>query len=90
MDERTGRIKISPNAYSPAYTLELLRLILTIQIQEEESARQLGIKPRFTILSRRQIVAIDMLRGRYGYHKPFMALLSYLKTNEQDARYPLL
>ena len=29
VDERTGRIKISPNAYSPAYTLGLLRLILT-------------------------------------------------------------
>lgn len=89
VDERTGRIKISPNAYSPAYTLELLRLILTIQIQEEESARQLGIKPRFTVLSMRQIVAIDMLWGRYGYHKPFMALRTYLEIYEQDARYPI-
>jgi hypothetical protein len=28
--------------------LEFLRLIMTVQIQEEESARQLGIKPSFT------------------------------------------
>ena len=70
VDERTGRIKISPNAYSPAYTLGLLRLILTI-------------------LSMRQIVAIDMLWGRYGYHEPLMALRTYLKIYEQDARYPI-
>lgn len=42
MDEKTGKVKIVPNAYAPAYTLELLRLILTIQIREQNARATVG------------------------------------------------
>jgi hypothetical protein len=36
-----------------------------------------------------QIVAIDMLWGRYGYHELLMPLQTYLEVCEGDARYPM-
>ncbi|XLY90535.1 hypothetical protein ACK8QS_22960 (plasmid) [Ectopseudomonas mendocina] len=46
-----------------------------------------GVPPRFTLLSLRQVIAIDMLWGRYGYQKPFTALRIYKAVYEQGKRW---
>lgn len=89
VNEETGTINISPNAYGPQYTLELLRIILTIQIREEIAAGQLGIEPRFTLLDERQLIALDCLWARYGYQNSFMALRTYREIYEGGLRYEL-
>lgn len=89
VDEETGKVKIVPNAYAPAYTLELLRLILTIQIREQNAARRLGIAPRFQLLDERQLIALDLLWGRYQYQRSFMALRTWKEIYEGGARYDL-
>ncbi|MBF3053149.1 phosphoadenosine phosphosulfate reductase family protein [Pseudomonas aeruginosa] len=89
VDESKGTIKILPNAYSPQYTLELLRLILTIQVREEIAASKLGIAPRFEVLNERQIIALDLLWGRYQYQRSFMAVRTWKEVYEQGKRYEI-
>lgn len=87
VNEETGTVSVIPNAYSPAFTKELLQLALTIQIEEERAARRAGIPPRFQLLSLRQVIAIDMLWGRYGYQQPFTAVRTYQAVYEQGRRW---
>lgn len=83
IDEERGTIKIQPNSYSPAFTYELLGIMLTAQRDEERIARRLGIEPRFTLLTLQQIIAIDCLWARYGYQKPFSAVRLYRDIEER-------
>lgn len=87
VDEETGKISITPNAYSPAFTQELLGIALTIQVEEIIAARKAGIKPRFTLLTLKQVMAIDLLWGRYSYQKPWTALRTYLAVYQKGKRY---
>lgn len=89
VNEETGTIKVQPNAYAPTYTLQLLQIILTIQIREEIAAGRLGIAPRFTLLDERQLIALDLLWGRYQYQKSFMALRTWKAIYEGGARYEI-
>lgn len=89
VDEETGKIQIMPNAYSPEFTKELLGIALTIQSDEYAEAERLGIAPRFTLLSIEQIIAIDLLWGRYAYHPPFTAIRTALEVFEQGVRYEI-
>lgn len=89
INEDTGTIKIVPNAYAPDYTLELLRIILTIQIREEKSASRLGIAPRFQLLDEKQLIALDLLWGRYQYQRSFMALRTWKEIYEGGKRYEI-
>lgn len=74
VNEDTGGIKISPNAYSPEYCLDLLRYILTIDVREEEASAELGLpEPRFKCLQMKDILAIDCLWNRYGYQQGLKA-----------------
>lgn len=74
-----GRFVIRPDTYSPAMCLELLRYSLTIDAQEKQAADDLGIAPRFEIVSIEELVAIDALWSLQGWHKPFQACQSALK-----------
>lgn len=87
VDEETGNISISPNAYSPDFTQELLGIALTIQVEEIIAARKEGINPRFKLLTLKQVMAIDLLWGRYSYQKPWTALRTYLAVYQQGKRY---
>lgn len=89
VNEETGTIKIVPNAHGPEYTLDLLRIILTIQIREEIAAGRLGIAPRFTLLDERQLIAIDFISARYGYQNSFVALRTYKDIYERGMRYDI-
>ncbi|WP_323601093.1 phosphoadenosine phosphosulfate reductase family protein [Pseudomonas putida] len=89
LNEVTGSVNICPNAYSPAYCEDLLRIILTIQIREEIAAGRLGIAPRFTLLDERQLIAIDIISARYGYQHTFVALRTYKEIYEGGKRYDI-
>lgn len=87
--DEDGTIDIKPNSYSPDFTLELLRIMLTAQRDEELAAQELGIAPRFTILDEKQILAIDFLWGRYGYQQAFTALRTFIEVYEKGVRYEI-
>lgn len=83
-------VNISPNAYSPEYCELLLRLILTIQVRENRAAARLGIEPRFMILRLSDIIAIELLWSRYGYHKSAKALQIFkdVVVDGNEAEFP--
>jgi len=89
VDPETGTVKILPNAYSPAFTQELLGIVLTIQFDEIEAAERAGIKPRFQLLDLQQLIAIELLWSRYGYQKPFTAMRMFLEVYEQGVRHEI-
>lgn len=89
VDPENGYVNIMPNAYGPQFTLELLGTLLTIQRDEEIEARSLGIKPRFSVLSERQILAIDYMWGRYGYQQAFQAMRTYKAVYEDGVSFKL-
>jgi 3'-phosphoadenosine 5'-phosphosulfate sulfotransferase (PAPS reductase)/FAD synthetase len=72
-----GHIVYGPDAYSPEYVQDLLRYALTIDRNEARAARQLGISPRFQIVSARALVAIDAMWSLQAYTLPFAALAIY-------------
>jgi 3'-phosphoadenosine 5'-phosphosulfate sulfotransferase (PAPS reductase)/FAD synthetase len=84
-----GTVKIAANAYSPQHCLDLLRFALTIQREEELEADRLGIEPRFILLTEKEILAIDLLFGRYGYTPPLTALQTYYDIYHKGMRYPI-
>lgn len=82
-----GYIQLMPNAYSPIYTKELLGIILSIQADEEAAARKLGIEPRFELLTLKQVMAIELAWGRYGYQKAWTAMRVYRSVYEEGKRF---
>lgn len=72
-----GHIAFAPDAYSPAYTQDLLRYALTIDRDEELAAAELGIKPRFQLVSLQALVAIDAVWSLQAYALPFTAMAIY-------------
>ena len=68
-----GTINLAPNAYSPAFCLQLLRIALSIDADERDAAEELGIAPRFQMLTVEDILAIDFLWARHGYMHGMMA-----------------
>ncbi|KZN20473.1 hypothetical protein A1D17_02720 [Pseudomonas fluorescens] len=87
VNAETGNLSIMPNSYSPTFTKELLGILLTMQVEEEIAASRLGIAPRFTVLTLRQVIAIELLWARYSYQKPFTAVRMYRAVYERGARY---
>lgn len=89
VNTETGTIAIMPNSYSPEFTKSLLGMLLTIQVEEYIAASRLGIAPRFEVFSLRQVLATDLLWGRYGYQPPFTAVRMYQEIFEKGKRYPI-
>lgn len=82
-----GWVTVTPNAYSPLYTRELLGIVLSIQADEQIEARRLGIAPRFKLLSLKQIMAIELNWGRYGYQPAWTAMKLYRSIYRQGKRF---
>lgn len=61
-------------AFSAETAEELLRLLLSIDADEGERAREVGEDPAFEVLSDEELVAIDYLWGVNGRHAPHQAL----------------
>ncbi len=84
-----GYMTIAPDVYSPDMLRDLLRYALTIDMEEIESARVAGQRPRFQLISLKMLLAIDAQWSLYGYHPPFEALRVYHDVVECGARYPV-
>jgi 3'-phosphoadenosine 5'-phosphosulfate sulfotransferase (PAPS reductase)/FAD synthetase len=87
VNAQTGNLSIMPNSYSPTFTKELLGILLTMQVEEEIAASRLGIPPRFTVLTLRQVMAIEILWSRYSYQSPWTAVRMYRAVYERGERY---
>jgi len=84
-----GSIKISPNAYSPDFCLDLLRYALTIDAEEMTWAQMTGNNPRFQLMSYSKILMIDVMWNRYGYNKALMASKTYNEIFNEGVRYKI-
>ncbi|PWD01983.1 phosphoadenosine phosphosulfate reductase family protein [Pseudomonas amygdali] len=82
-----GWITVTPNAYGPEYTRQLLGIVLSIQADEQIEARRLGIAPRFKLLSLKQIMAIELNWGRYGYQPAWTAMKLYRSVYSGGKRF---
>lgn len=82
-----GTVTIAPNSYSPSMCMAILKMVLTIQAREFNSAWSEGREPRFVLLTIQQIIGIDVLWGRYGYHRPFEAIRQWIEIMEKGKRY---
>ncbi len=89
IDKTAGQIRIAPNSYSPQMCQDLLRFACTLDAVELEDAERLGIEPRFQLLGPQQIVAIELLHARYGYHRPFEASSIWKDIHLNGARYAI-
>ena len=78
-----GTVNIKPNSYSPEFTEQLLRMVLSVQVAEEEEAFELGIEPRFTLLTFEEVMAIECQWGRYGYHRGLEAIRIWKEVIDQ-------
>jgi 3'-phosphoadenosine 5'-phosphosulfate sulfotransferase (PAPS reductase)/FAD synthetase len=84
-----GTVIVAPSAYSPDYCRDLLRWALTIDAEERERAASVGKPPYFEILSKRQVVGIDVLWQKYGYHSGLEACRTWWEVNVEGIRYPM-
>ncbi len=84
-----GTVKIAPNAYSPQYAEELLRLVLSIDANEAEAAHRLGIEPRFQLLRLEDLVGIEMLWSRYAYHAAGRAIQIWDEIYRKNKNFPI-
>jgi DNA sulfur modification protein DndC len=82
-----GHIAFGPDAYSPEYVQDLLRYALTIDRDEEVAAAALGIAPRFQIVSKRALIAIDALWSQQAYTLPFAALAIFHEVYIEGKRF---
>lgn len=84
-----GTLTIAPVAYSPEHCKSLTAYCLTIDAVENMRARELGIEPRFQILSMADCVAIDFYQARYGYGENLTACILYDKVHHKGERYSI-
>jgi len=90
VDIEKGTIKISPNAYSPEFCLDLLRYVLTVDVREEEAAQAAGLDaPRFKCLKLTDLLAVDCLWNRYGYQKGLQACATFHDIYVKGKRYDI-
>jgi DNA sulfur modification protein DndC len=85
---KDGYLAIGPDAYSPAMQRELLSYALTLDRDERRAAAKLDIKPRFTIVSLEQLIAIDIIWSLQGSHRrAFEAIHLWEDVNERGKRF---
>lgn len=86
--DAAGFVKVEADGYSPQMLEDLLRYAVTLDLIELSSSRKLGIKPRFSIIGPRELVAIDMTWSMYGLHMPFHAIHVYFEVMGGGAQHP--
>lgn len=69
-----GNVSLSANAYSAGHCEDMLRIAISIDAREEREAEELGVEPRFTLITKKRLVAIEIYWMRYGYHTRFEAM----------------
>lgn len=86
---KEGYIAIAPDTYSPEMLEELLRIILTIDVREKETAYALDIEPRFELISAQALIAIDAIWSQQGIHPSFHGLAIYRDIYVDGKRYDI-
>lgn len=84
---KDGYIKFAPDAYAPHFLQDLLRYALTIDVNEKDAARQLGIAPRFQLISAEALIAIDSFWSIQGFSAPFKGLEIFRDVYVRGNRY---
>lgn len=86
--DKDGFINIEPDTYSSEMLRTLLRICLSIQEDEREAAEELGIRPRFELVSNEQLLAIDAIWSLQArFERPFEAIAIWDEVVRQGARY---
>lgn len=86
--DANGYIRFAVDGYGPSMLQELLKIALTIDIEEREAAAKLGIAPRFQIVSMEALLAISSHWSMQGFSLPYTALHIY-RNVLRGARYPV-
>lgn len=86
--DENGYIRFAVDGYSPAQLQDLLKYALTIDIEERQAAKRLGIAPRFQIITVESLLAISAHWSLQGFALPYTALKHY-RDIERGARYPV-
>lgn len=86
--DENGYIRFAVDGYSPEQLQDLLKYALTIDIEEREAAKRLGIEPRFQIINMESLLAISAHWSLQGFALPFTGLKHY-RDIERGARYPV-
>jgi len=84
-----GMISIEPNAYSPEFCEDLLKFMLSLQMEELEWAERNEQEPRFQIITEDEILAIEIQWQRYGYHSALRACEIYKHIVIEGHRYEI-
>lgn len=84
-----GTLKLSPNAYSPEHSRDLMRFAMTLDVQEQEIADELGIEPRFRMLTEADVIGIAFVQARYGYARALDAIYWYREIWCRGARFEI-
>ena len=87
---KMGFMATGPDTYSARMREELLRYVLTLQIEELEASQELGLdEPRFNLITLEQIVAIDAEWSKQGLFGGFHGLKIYRDIFRDGERYPI-
>ena len=85
---KDGYVAITPDTYSPAMQVELLRYALTADADEAVAAARLGIAPRFNLVNLQQLIAIDCIWSIQGNQvRPFEAIRVWKEIAVDGMRY---
>lgn len=86
--DKEGFIAIEPDTYSPEMASFLLACCLTIDLEERVAAANLGIEPRFQLVSNQQLLAIDAVWSLQAYQaRPFSAIKIWDQVINQGRRF---
>jgi 3'-phosphoadenosine 5'-phosphosulfate sulfotransferase (PAPS reductase)/FAD synthetase len=90
--DANGQVTLSPNAYSASHCNDMLRIAISIDVREEREAAVLGIEPRFTLITRKRLVTIDLYWMRYGYQTRFEAMRIWndVRKNGNEVGVPVI
>lgn len=86
--DENGYIRFAVDGYSPEQLQDLLKYALTIDIEERQAAKRLGIAPRFQIISMEALLSISAHWSLQGFALPYTALKLF-RDIERGARYPV-
>lgn len=89
VDLAEGTCKVEPRGRLDARTREaLLRLLLSVQAEENIRAEGAGEAPRFSLISEDQLIAIDYLWAVDGGHAPHAGLAIWRSVERGDRLLP--
>lgn len=84
-----GYLVVQPDTYHPTFIRELMRMMLTLDYEEELLAQEEGRQVMFRILPVSTMVAVDAMQSLNGTAAPFAIWADYRDIRERGIRYPV-